>query len=310
MSEHEFSSMEDFLIFLFEGKFTRKRLHNLNLEDIFKEHPLDLGRYNKIKAFLKAYKRWNYDALCARFGIETPKLSYKEFAAAKGISEKKAEMLFADTERASKDFTAQLYYMVLPPALLRRFVFETQLELHNMAIAYDWLTGKDTAHEHNVGVCDEAPLLGRDLFNLGYDTLEEIQRAEQSGSPLRGRAKSIETSNALTQYGLNNTLWRGVLQTVYSGDGGTPMIYAIEDYEAVKIFFREKKIDANKEAMKDALNGLVYNNNCSGYDLDRLCNGDIWVYFNPTYHTAYDRRRAIDKIVDELKKFELYLRED
>lgn len=108
----------------------------------------------------------------------------------------------------------------------------------------------------------------------------------------------------------DNTLWRGVLQTVYSGDDGTPMICAIEDYAVVKIFFREKKFGVDKEAMQDALNGLVYNNNCSGYDLDRLCNGDIWVYFNPTHHTAHDRRQAIDKVVDELKKFELCLKED
>ena len=86
-------------------------------------------------------------------------------------------------------------------------------------------------------------------------------------------------------------------------------ICVIEDYGEVKIFFRTKKIRVNEESIKDVLNGLVYNDNCSGYNIDRLLNGDIWVYFNPTVHKDCDRRRAIEKVVEELNRHKLCLDE-
>ena len=302
-AKHEFAAMEEFLITFHEGHSMRK-LFQFDLRDYFEKHPLTRENYDKIKATLKKLK--HYDVICANFGIETEKISLEEYAAKNGISKKRAKMLFNITSCFTKDFAIKLYYMAIQPKQLRRYIFETQFELHNMMKAYDEITGKNTTCEHHVGVCD-GPTLGRDLFNEGFDTLEEVQKADRAiiredGYGLTARANSI--SKTLDRYGLKNTLWRGALQVV-AGEppfSKNPPIYAIEDYGEVKIFFRSKNLVVNVAAVKDTLNGLVFNGDCTGFDVDRITNGDIWVYFNPTRHDAYHRRHAIESVVEALLK--------
>ena len=101
--------------------------------------------------------------------------------------------------------------------------------------------------------------------------------------------------------------WHGLLKTVAVEPAP---IFALEGCGEVRLYFDPKKFNVNVDAVKDTLNGLVYNNNCSGFDTNRLINGDIRVYLNPACHGPSDSHRVITKVAEALCKSDLFLGED
>ena len=101
--------------------------------------------------------------------------------------------------------------------------------------------------------------------------------------------------------------WHGLLKTVAVSPAP---IYVREDCGQADIYFRPKDFDVDVDALETVLNGLVYGDNCSGYDSCRLNNGHIRLYFNPACHGASDSYRAIHEVAGVLCKSELFLEED
>ncbi len=91
--------------------------------------------------------------------------------------------------------------------------------------------------------------------------------------------------------------WHGLLKTVAVEPAP---VFALENCGEIRLFFDPKKFDVNVESVTAALNGLFYNNDCSGTDLDRLRNGEIRIFFNPACHGPSDSHRAINKVVEAL----------
>ena len=101
--------------------------------------------------------------------------------------------------------------------------------------------------------------------------------------------------------------WHGLLKTVAVSPAP---IFVREDCGELNLFFNPKKFDVDVEAVRDALNGLVYNDNCSGYDIQRLSNGNVRIYLNPACHGPSDSHRVITKVAEVLCKSDLFLGED
>lgn len=90
----------------------------------------------------------------------------------------------------------------------------------------------------------------------------------------------------------------------------TSLVLTRESNGEVRIYFRPERFMTNRQSMMDVLNGLVCSGTCAGFNIDMLMHGIIWVYFNPTYHDAGDRRRAIKKIAGELRKHSFDVKEE
>ena len=103
----------------------------------------------------------------------------------------------------------------------------------------------------------------------------------------------------------HNTLWCPMDLHLVSGAPDNidyPPIYATETCGEIRIYFRRKRFAVDVDAIKGALGGLLCGRIISGYDVNRLLSGEICIYFNPLYHKACDRMRAIERITEELNK--------
>ena len=308
VESHGFDPLETFLILYWNKSEKARNLISIDdIEKYLKKNPISVESRAKIDCFLREH--FNYDVISACFGFNgNRKMTPEEYAEENGISKKSAKWHYENIMTTTWDTSFSLCAMMLSPKHLRRNIFEIQFRLHNMMKAYDLLSGKNTANEHHVGICD-GTTLGKDLYSAGFDTLEEIQKANTdisfAGDP---KGLNYKASNVMRKYGLNNELWRGACHVVSTRQGlKHPMILAEEDYDHAKVFFNKAKFKLEESAIKEALNGLVYNHNCSGYDIDRLLCGEIWIYFNPIHHDASDRQTAIAKIVELLEKSSLVL---
>ena len=302
----EVIAMEEFLIEYWD-KYSMS--HTFLPTDFLKKHlqeyPLDEERYEKIVAFLK--ERVHFDMFCAKYGIGTEKIDYKQYAEKHDLSEKKVKNSFTHSPSLLKDSAVKLCYLAIKPEILRRIVCDAQFELHNAMLAYDSLTGKNTAYEHHVGIVD-GPNQGMTLFNMGYDTLEEIQKADrkflENDSTGVRNSIAVEVSETLNRYGLQNTLWRGALKRVSGNpfDKENPPIYIKEDFDEVKFIFKPMKFTLNQEEILATIDDMIFANHCTGADSKRLSHGDIRVYFNPTCHDASDRRYVVKKVDEAIRK--------
>ena len=302
----EVIAMEEFLVVYWEKyPFSHRFLPTDYLREDLQKYPLDDDRYERVVAFLKEHI--NYDIFCAKYGIGTEKIDYKEYAKKHGLSERETKYTFTHSPQLLSNNAIKLCYLAIRPIILRKIVCDAQLELHNAMLAYDSLTGKNTAYEHHVGIID-GPSRGRELFNMGYDTLEEIQRAdrkflEDDSTGVRN-AIAVDISEAMNRYGLQNTLWRGALKRISGNafDKENPPIYIREDYDEVKFIFKPMKFILDQEEIKSTIDSLIFSNHCTGADSKRLSHGDIRVYFNPTCHDASDRHYVIKKLDEAIRK--------
>ena len=74
-----------------------------------------------------------------------------------------------------------------------------------------------------------------------------------------------------------------------------------EKPEETRICFRLKG-PVDGKTVENAMNNLVSNGYCAGFDISRIDSGDVRVYYDPALHNSYHRARAIDKTIDALAK--------
>ena len=93
-------------------------------------------------------------------------------------------------------------------------------------------------------------------------------------------------------------------------DGTDIKVFAEKNLNEIQVYFWPKRYRPSESVVKTCLNGLVFNGNCTGYNVDRLVNGEIRVYLNPTYHNVADARRDVSKLIKVLRSFRLSLKEE
>lgn len=77
----------------------------------------------------------------------------------------------------------------------------------------------------------------------------------------------------------------------------------VDEHEGEIIYyFHPKRYQVDDAEMREVINGLIFNNECSGADLARLASGEIRVYFNPMMHCWLSRKTVTKKIISAIKQ--------
>ena len=67
-------------------------------------------------------------------------------------------------------------------------------------------------------------------------------------------------------------------------------------FNEIGFYYWTKKYQPDTEIIKRTVNGLLYNGNITGCDLDRVLMGEIRVFLNPVYHNEKDHSQVISRI--------------
>ena len=72
----------------------------------------------------------------------------------------------------------------------------------------------------------------------------------------------------------------------------------MDDIMEVKIYFCPKGFSISEHEVEMTVYTMVYGGYCTGAELHRLMNGEVRLYFNPTYHGKKARRKAIGQMIN------------